>query len=132
MANYALLDENNVVTNIIRGRDEDDLVDDVTDWEEYYGNFHNQKCKRTSINTFANTHRNDKVPFRKNHAMIGGTYSDKLDAFIPLKEHAAWVLNEETCRWESPIPRPEETSTLVYDWNDTAESWEEVHISPES
>jgi hypothetical protein len=51
MAHYAFLDENNLVTEVIVGRDEDDLADGVTSWEEYYGAFRGQRCLQTSYNT---------------------------------------------------------------------------------
>ena len=51
MAHYAFLDENNIVTEVIVGRDEDEVVDGISDWEAYYGEFRGQTCKRTSYNT---------------------------------------------------------------------------------
>ncbi len=86
MAHYAYLDENNIVTNVIVGRDEDDLIDGVTSWEEYYG------AIRTSFN--------GKI--RYNYAGIGYTYDPIDDAFIaPMPEcgHDALLLNDVK-RWE--------------------------------
>lgn len=91
MAHYAFLNESNIVTEVIVGRDEDEKIDGITDWEEYYGSIRKQKCLRTSYSG----------NIRKNYAGIGYTYSEELDAFIPPKpSQGNWVLNEETCSWE--------------------------------
>jgi hypothetical protein len=105
MAHYAFIDENNIVTQVIVGRDEDDLIDGVTSWEDYYGAFRGQRCLQTSYNTHAGVHANGGTPFRGNYAGIGHTYDEALDAFIapkpePTDEVADWVLNEETYAWE--------------------------------
>jgi hypothetical protein len=105
MAHYAFLDENNLVTEVIVGRDEDDLVDGVTSWEDYYGAFRGQRCLQTSYNTLAGQHLKGGTPFRGNYAGIGYTYDEALDAFIspkpdPNDEVSDWVLNEETFTWE--------------------------------
>jgi hypothetical protein len=86
MAHYAYLDENNIVTQVIVGRDEDDLIEGVTSWEEYYG------AIRTSYN--------GKIRF--NFAGIGFTYDPIDDAFIaprPECGHDELTLNELK-RWE--------------------------------
>jgi len=100
MAHYAFLDENNVVTEVITGRDEDDLAEGVTSWEDYYGVFRGQRCLRTSYNTQAGQHLTGGTPFRKNYAGIGYTYDEERDAFIPpMPEDGEWVLDEDTCLW---------------------------------
>lgn len=105
MAHYAFLDDNNIVTEVITGRDEDDLVEGVTSWEEYYGAFRGQRCLQTSYNTQGGQHLNGGTPFRGNYAGIGFYYDEDLDAFIQPKpgvtpEISDWVLNEETFTWE--------------------------------
>jgi hypothetical protein len=100
MAYYAFLDNNNVVTEVIAGRNEDEVVDGISNWEEHYGNFRGQVCKRTSYNTYGNTHKNGGVPFRKNYAGIGMSYDSNLDGFIPPKCHNEATLNEDTCLWD--------------------------------
>lgn len=112
MAHYAFLDEHNKVTEIIVGKDENELIDGLTP-EEWYSNFRGQKCIRTSYN---NT-------IRKNFAGIGYSYDEERDAFIPPKPYNKWILNEETCLWEPPIPYP--TDGLDYVWNDNKIEWEE-------
>lgn len=72
MAHYAFLDENNVVTEVIVGRHEWEVVDDVSDWEAYYGALRGQRCLRTSYNG----------NIRGRYAGIGYTYDDTLDQFI--------------------------------------------------
>jgi hypothetical protein len=104
MAHYAELDENNIVTMVFVGRDEDDLAEGVTDWEEYYAK-PGMRVKRTSYNTYGGQHLYDGEPFRGNFAAIGYTYDEALDAFIapkpePTDEVSDWILNEETYSWE--------------------------------
>lgn len=117
MAHYVFLDENNIVVDIICGKEE---WEDGIDWEEYYGNVRNQTCKRTSYNTHAGQHPNG-TPFRKNYAGIGYTYDETLDAFIPPKPYNSWILNEETCTWEAPIPQP--LDGKLYEWDENSLSW---------
>ena len=104
MAHYAFIDETNTVVEVIVGRDETDLVDGVESWEKHYEAFRSGlRCVRTSYNTHGGVHLLDGTPFRKNYAVIGGTYDEDLDAFIPPKpdeEDKIFVLNETTCLWE--------------------------------
>ena len=110
MAHYAFLDENNVVTEVIAGIDETELIEGL-DPETWYGNFRGQVCKRTSYNG----------NYRKNYAGIGYTYDVERDAFISPKPFESWVLNEETCIWEAPVAYP--TDGLSYSWNEDTVSW---------
>lgn len=112
MAHYAFLDENNIVTEVITGRNEDEVVAGISDWEEHYGELRGQVCKRTSYNG----------NIRKNYAGIGFTYDEALDAFIAPKPFASWLLNEETAQWEAPIAYP--TDGLIYSWNEELGDWE--------
>jgi len=92
MAHYAFLDENNIVTLVIPGRDEWEIVDGITDWEQAYAEVKGQVCKRTSYNG----------NIRYNYAGIGYTYDPIDDAFIaPMPEcgHDELLLNERK-RWE--------------------------------
>ena len=101
MAHYAFLDDNNIVTQVIVGRDEDDLPDGITSWEDYYGNFHGKTCKRTSYNTHGNLHPNG-TPFRGNYAGIGYTYDSDRDAFIAPEPPDATGFDEDTLQWIVP------------------------------
>ena len=103
MAHYAFIDENNIVVDVITGIDEG--TDDIN-WEEWYGNFRGQTCKRTSYNTHGNQHLLDGTPFRGNHAEVGGTYDPVNDVFIgiqPVIVGKTFVLNETTWLWEEVI-----------------------------
>jgi hypothetical protein len=91
MAHYAFLDENNIVTEVIPGRHEWEIVDGVSDWEKWYGDFRGQLCKRTSYNG----------NIRYNYAGVGFTFDPIDDAFIaPVPcDHPELVLNDLK-RWE--------------------------------
>lgn len=117
MANYALLNEYNIVINVIGGPHENE----ETDWEQEIGEISGTKCKRTSCNTCGGVHSEGKEPFRKNFASVGFVYDEVRDAFIPPKEYESWILNEETCRWEPPIPYPDGG---YYLWNEEMLGWE--------
>jgi hypothetical protein len=60
--------------------------------------------------------------FRKNHAGIGMTYDEDKDAFIPKKPFNSWILNEDTCQWESPVAYP--TDGQRYNWNEENQTWD--------
>jgi len=96
MAHYAFLDEYNIVTEVIVGKDEGE---DGIDWEKYYGDFRGQTCKRTSYNTYANTHKTGGIPYRGNYAGIGYYYDENLDVFIPPKPSETATLDTSTFTW---------------------------------
>jgi hypothetical protein len=124
MGHYAFLDENNVVTEVITGRDEDEVIDGITDWEAHYGAFRGQVCKRTSYNTLGGVHANGGTPFRKNYAGIGYTYDQARDAFISPKPFESWLLDEESCTWQAPTPQP--TDGLMYRWVEDDLNWQVI------
>jgi len=144
MAHYALLDENNVVLNVIVGRDETDteaLPEGFSDWEEFYLSRYTEatSVKRTSYNTKYYKHYNEngelsdtqEKAFRGHYAVIGSTYDPVNDVFVPLR--AVWnedegkylqpkiapsyILNEKNM-WQSPIPVPDDVNAYV--WNEEA------------
>jgi hypothetical protein len=78
--------------------------------------------KQTSYNTKGGIHLSGGTPLRKNYAGVGYTYDEDRDAFIPPKPYTSWVLNETTCLWEPPIPRPNDGN--FYDWSDLTTNWE--------
>jgi hypothetical protein len=82
--------------------------------------------KQTSYNTHGGVHDNNGTPLRKNHAGIGYTYDETRDAFVPPKPFNSWVLNEDTCLWESPvaIPTTELEKNQYYSWNESIINWE--------
>lgn len=88
MAHYAFLEDNNIVTEVITGKNETELIDGL-DPETWYGNYRNQVCKRTSYN--------GRIRF--NYAGIGMSYNEARDAFISPKCHDIAILDEQTCQW---------------------------------
>jgi hypothetical protein len=123
MAHYALLDENNIVTNVIVGKDE---TDTSHDWEKVYAEESGQTCKRTSFNTWGNKHKNGGTPFRYNYASIGSTFDESWGndgAFIPPSPFPSWVLNDD-CVWQAPIPKPENVEgETYYRWVEFELNW---------
>jgi hypothetical protein len=108
MAHYAFLDKNNIVTEVITGIDETELIEGL-DTETWYGNFRGQTCKRTSYNN----------NIRKQYAGIGYTYDAVNDVFITPQPYPSWSL-DENFDWQPPTPRPE--GDLWY-WNEDSLSW---------
>jgi len=104
---YAFLDSNNVVTEVIGGKDQGS---ENTDWEQWYGEFRGQVCKRSRTDGF-----------RKNYAAIGYSYDANRDAFVPPQPFPSWVLNENTCLWDSPVPIPIDGQR--YNWDEATTSW---------
>ena len=80
--------------------------------------------KQTSYNTKGGVHSSGGTPLRKNHASIGMTYDEDRDAFIPKKPFNSWILNEDTCRWNAPVVKPDDGQD--YNWNETIQNWELV------
>lgn len=119
MAHYAFLDANNIVTEVIVGRNEDEVVNGISDWEAHYAEIRGQDCKRTSYNTYGGVHLTGGTPFRKNYAGIGFSYDPVKNAFIPPKPYASWTLNENSCLWEPPVPSP--VGDVV--WNEFTKEW---------
>ena len=110
MAHYAFLDAENVVTEVITGMNETELIEGLLP-ETWYGNFRGQVCKRTSYNN----------NIRFNYAGIGYTYDTARDAFIAPQPYASWVLDEATCRWGAPVAMP--SAGGPWAWDEDTESW---------
>jgi hypothetical protein len=121
MAHYAFLDLNNIVTEVIVGKHEGE---DGIDWEQHYGDFRGQICKRTSYNTIGGVHTNGGTAYRKNYAGIGYTYDATRNAFIPQQPYLSWLLNETTCLWDAPTAMPVDDKR--YAWDEPTTSWVEV------
>lgn len=131
MAHYAFINEENIVVEVITGKDEDDtdsLPSDYASWEEYYESKRdNLTCKRTSYWTHKNVHidDNDKTAFRGNFAGINSIYDTENDVFYPPQPYASWVIDESTWSWEAPIEQPTLTEDQIndgayYEWNEEA------------
>jgi len=110
MAHYAFLDENNIVTEVIVGIDETELIDGL-DTETWYGNFRGQVCKRTSYN--------NKI--RKQYAGIGYIYYADADVFITPQPYPSWSLNNNF-DWQAPIEKPEGN----WNWDEKIGNWVEA------
>ena len=91
--------------------------DNTVYWEGYYGG-----CKRTSYNTHGGVHTLGGTPFRKNYAGVGYIYDPVRDAFYTEQPFASWTLDESTCYWQPPTPRPEEGQWY---WNEATLEWVE-------
>ena len=113
MAHYAFLDDNSIVTEVIVGIDETELIEGKSP-EDWYSEFRGQKCIRTSYNS----------NIRYNYAGIGYTYDPIDDAFIPPKPFESWVLNEKFL-WVAPIEYP--TDGNYYEWNEETGIWIETN-----
>jgi hypothetical protein len=113
MAHYAFLDENNIVTEVIPGKDENETIDGLTP-EEWYADFRGQRCIRTSYNR----------RIRYNYAGIGYTYDPIDDAFIAPQPYASWILDNKK-QWQAPIAHPQDGKT--YYWNEESGEWHEAH-----
>jgi hypothetical protein len=119
MAHWAELDENNIVTRVTVGNNED--PDEGYQWliDNLGG-----KWVKTSYNTIAGEHILGGAPFRGNYAGIGYYYNEELDAFIPPKPFESWILDTEKCIWKAPKVHP--TDSKVYLWDEEDQNWIEV------
>ena len=111
MAHYAFLNNNNIVTEVIVGIYETELIEGL-DTETWYGNFRGQVCKRTSYNG----------NIRYNYAGVGYTYDAVNDAFIAPKPYPSWSL-DDNYDWQAPIAKPIEG---LWDWDEEMGNWVET------
>jgi len=110
MAHYAFLNENNIVTEVIVGIDETELIEGLLP-EIWYGNYRKQVCKRTSYNG----------NIRGRFAGIGYTYNADADVFVAPQPFPSWTLRADY-GWEAPTPRPEGDCY----WNEAELKWVEI------
>lgn len=112
MAHFAKI-ENDIVTEVIVAeQDYIDTLEDASQWVQ------------TSYNTKGGVHVLGGEPLRKNYASIGYTYDSERDAFIAPKPYPSWILDEETCIWNAPVPEPAREN--VYSWNEQNQEWDLV------
>ena len=130
MAHWAELDENNVVTRVLVGDNNDPAGDEGYQWllDNLGGTW-----VKTSYNAVGGKRRNpetgevtEEAGFRKNYAGIGYTFDAVRDAFIPPKPFNSWVLNEDTCLWDAPTPYPADGK--MYRWVEEDLNWQEVTL----
>ena len=117
MSHFAKLDQNNVVLEVHVVHN-NELLDQNGVEQEWKGVWFLQNWsggyphwKQTSYNG----------SFRKNYAGIGYVYDVQRDAFIPPKPYPSWVLNEDRCLWEAPVPMPQDGK--MYSWDEDTTSW---------
>ena len=122
MAHYAKI-EDGIVTQVIVVDNKDTADANGVEKESIGVAF----CERLFGGTWKQTSYNGN--FRKNYAGIGYTYNADLDAFVPPKPFASWVLNEETAQWNAPVPMPEEG---MWTWDEDTVSWKEVETPASS
>ena len=111
MAHYAFLDENNLVTEVIVGVDETELIEGL-DTETWYGNFKGQTCKRTSYNS----------KIRGTYAGIGFTYNPDEDIFVTPQPYPSWIRSGSI--WNPPIPHPFDGKRYL--WDEDTVNWIEL------
>jgi hypothetical protein len=128
MSHWAELDENNKVTRVLVGDNNDPAGDEGYQW--LVDNIGGRWVK-TSYNAYGGKRRNPETGdmtndpgFRKNYACIGFEYDEQKDAFIPIKPFNSWILNEETCLWNAPVSFPEDGKSYL--WDEETLSWKEV------
>jgi len=127
MAHFALLDENNIVTFVTVGRDEDDGKE--AELSARTGQVYKQTSYNTRGGVYYTPNTNEPDPdqskaFRKNYAGIGYTYDDVLDGFVPPKPYPSWLLNTTTGLWDPPVPYPSDGK--FYEWDEATQSWVEI------
>jgi hypothetical protein len=111
MAHYAFLNDSNIVTEVIPGKDETETIDGLTP-EEWYGNFREQKCVRTSYN----------AKIRGKYATIGDTYDAKKDIFVTPQPFSSWI--QDGSFWKAPVEMP--VDGKLYRWDEATKSWIEI------
>jgi hypothetical protein len=131
MAHFALLDENNIVTFVTVGRDEDNGKE--AELNARTGQVYRQTSYNTRGGIYYTPGTSEPDPdqskaFRKNYAGIGYTYDSVIDGFIPPQPYPSWLLNTTTGLWEAPVPYP--TDGKHYTWDEDTQSWVETPELP--
>ena len=128
MAHWAEINEDNIVLRVLVGDNNDPNGDEGYQWlvDNLGGNW-----IKTSYNAIGGKRRNpetgqilDLPGYRKNYAGEGFIYDEDKDAFIPPQPFPSWILNEDTCLWEPPIPAP--ADSIRYVWDESTISWREI------
>lgn len=120
MAHFAKIDNNNIVINVIVIHNNELLDQDGNEIEQKGIDF----CKSLFGKNTEWVQTSYNGNFRKNYACVGGTYNKELDAFIAPKPFNSWTLNTNSCRWEAPVPIPQDGK--VYTWNEEILTWIEI------
>jgi hypothetical protein len=126
MSHWAEIDENNIVLRVVVADNNDPAGDEGY---SFLTNNLGGNWVKTSYNTLEGIHYgadgkpDNGTPLRKNYAAIGMIYDSKLDAFYVQQPYPSWILDGETCTWKPPVPRPEETESMWYKWDEQTLSW---------
>ena len=114
MAHFAKLGTGNIVERV------EVVSNDIATTEQAGVDFLNNLYKSRDV--WKQTSYNATI--RKNFAGIGFKYDQTRDAFISPKPYPSWILNENTCQWESPVVKPDDGQDYI--WNETIQNWELV------
>ena len=123
MAHFAKIGTGNIVLRVHTIHNNEAPTEEAG--QEFLRRTHKNKdtYKQTSYNTYGGVHTLGGTPFRKNYAGIGYKYDKTRDAFIAPKPYPSFVLNEDTCLWESPVAYPDDGKD--YEWNEETTNWVE-------
>jgi|14_taG_2_1085336.scaffolds.fasta_scaffold86278_2 hypothetical protein len=143
MAHYAFINNQNLVIEVITGRDEDDienLPEGFENWEDYYITKRPDAvdCLRTSYNTDSNIHKLGGTAFRGNYAGLEFSYDEENNIFMPPQPFPSWTKNVASAQWDCPIPYPDldNYTAADYIWNenthigDNSKGWELIQGLP--
>jgi len=113
MAHFAILGPGNIVQQVL-------VVDNSIATTEQAGIDFLRKTFNDNHLPVIQTSYNNNI--RKNYAGIGFQYDQQRDAFIAPKPFNSWILNENTCRWEAPVAKPDDNN--IYNWNESTKTWD--------
>lgn len=121
MGHFAKVNKDNIVKEVI-----------VAEWAFLDENpqllQEGERWIRTSYNTYGGEHTlGNNTPLRKNYAGIGFTYDEQRNAFIPPKPYDSWLLNEDTCLWEAPVPYPQDSNEMLV-WDEGTLNWVSIQF----
>ena len=120
MAHFAKLGKGNIVERVAVVSN--DVATNEQAGIEFLQNLYKDRAvwKQTSYNG----------SIRKNYAGVGFKYDQTRDAFIPPSPYNSWVINETTCLWEAPIPKPnEDTNEIRYEWDEDNRAWQQKNYT---
>jgi hypothetical protein len=133
MAHFAKIGLNNTVLDVIRIDTINSMTPEGVEIEsigvEYLTRlFGHSTWVKCSFNTQQGQHLNGGTPFRKNFPSPGWTYDSERDAFVQPRpaNYPSWIFNEDTCCWETPVPRPSNPESSQWGWNEDKLAWEDM------
>lgn len=115
MAHFAEINNQNIIQRVIVVAN-DVLLDENSVEQESLGvSF----CEQLFGGSWKQTSYNSNL--RKNFAVIGFSYDDARNAFLPPRPFVSWTLDEETCQWQPPVACPSDDNE--YDWDEINQTW---------